>query len=160
MFLTTRIKRPLITFILILSLSFTGLLHAQHDTYKGKEASLSMNELLALAETADFENKISVKIFSDEKNSYFAFDVTKLSSSYDKIRILELSFTNKTLVNIGSDKNTGFYFFLVNNSLKKSNEEIINLFNEFLELSKSELQNLNQEQVRLWLIQHDKYSKK
>ncbi|MAE07304.1 MAG: hypothetical protein CL661_12095 [Bacteroidetes bacterium] len=160
MVLIAKIKSLTITFTLLFSLSFTVLLYAQDDNYKGKEASLSTTELSAKAETTDFKNNISAKIFIDEKNSYFAVDVRKLLSTYEEIRILELSFSNNNLVNIGSDKNTGFYFFLVNNTLNISEEDVNNLFNDFLVQTKTELLELNEEQLRLWLIQHDKYSKK
>lgn len=142
------------------SLLFTGLLYAQQENYKGQETNLSSEELIAKAQTVDFGDKLSNKIFDDEKNSYFAVDVNKLSSTYEKIRVLELGFENNTLVNISSDSNTGFYLFLVNNTLDKPEKEINSLFDEFQLQSKAELQKLNEEQLRLWLIQHDKYSKK
>ena len=155
MFSNTKIESTFIAFALMLSLSFPGLLHAQNDSYMGNE-----NELLSKAESTDFSDNISAKLFQDEKNSYFAVDVSKLPSKYEKIRILELSFAGNTLVNIGSDKNMKFYFFLVNNTLNKTTEEINKLFNEFSVQAKAELQTMNEEQIRLWLIQHDKYSKK
>ncbi len=160
MFLPTKIDSTLISFTLMLFLSFTGLLNAQNDNYIGNETELSESELLSKAESADYSNNISAKLFQDERNSYFAVDISKLPSKYEKIRILELSFTNKTVVNIGSDNNMKFYFFLVNNALNKSTEEINKLFSEFGAQSKAELQTMNEEQLRLWLIQHDKYSKK
>lgn len=159
MFLTSKIKSSLIAFALILPFSFTGLLHAQQGSYIGTENSLSENELFAKATDADFGNNISTKIFEDVKNTYFAVDVSKLSSKYEKIRILELSYEDKALVSMGSDENTTFYFFLVNNTLNKSTEEIVGLLNDFLTRAKTELQAMNSEQLRLWLIQHDKYSK-
>lgn len=160
MFSITEIKGSFIAIVLILSLSFPFILHSQDTSYIGDEASLAANDLLELAENTDFDNNISMEIFKDEKNSYYAIDISKLASIYEQIRILELSFANNTIVNIGSDKNTGFYFFLVNNKLSKSTTEINNLFNKFVNQSKTELAEMNDEQLRLWLIQHDKYSKK
>lgn len=160
MFLTARIKRPFVAFILIFSLSFNGLLYAQHKNYVRQETNLSTEELLDKAQNMDFGDNLSAEIFGDEKNAYYAVDVSKLSSAYEKIRILELGFSNNTLVVIGSDKNTGFYLFLVNNTLNKTTKDVNNLFDRFLTQSKAELKELNDEQLRLWLIQHDKYSKK
>ncbi len=160
MFLLIKIKSTCFAFALMLSLSFPGLLAAQHSSYAGDEAKLSQSILLSKAEVADYGEKISAKIFNDEKNTYYAVDVNKLSSAYEKIRVLELSFSDNALVNIGSDSNTGYYLFLVNNTLNKSTDEINNLFHKFLVQSKTELQEMNEEQIRLWLIQHDKYSKK
>ena len=160
MFSTPKIKSAIVAFVLMLTFSFPILLHAQHDSYMGTETKLSKAELLLKAESTDFNNSISTRLFHDEKNSYYAVDVSKLPSKYEKIRILELSFADNALVSIGSDENIKYYFFLVNNTLDKSSNEIQKLFNEFSVQSKTELQAMNDEQIRLWLIQHDKYSKK
>ena len=160
MFSTTKIKSALVAFVLMFAFSIPGLLHAQHDSYMGTETKLSDSELLSKAESTDFNDNISTKLFQDEKNSYFAVDVSKLPSKYEKIRILELSFADNALVSIGSDDSMKYYFFLVNNTLNKSADEIEKLFNEYSVQSKTELQAMNEEQIRLWLIQHDKYSKK
>ncbi|MBC8319384.1 MAG: hypothetical protein H8E34_01540 [Bacteroidetes bacterium] len=160
MFLIAKIESTLIAVAVILLIFFPGLLIAQHDSYKGIEAKFSENELLTMAGAADYGDNISAKIFEDEKNTYFAVDIGKLSSEYEKIRILELSYADNALVNIGSDKNMEYYLFLVNNTLNISSHEIIKVFDEFKVQSISELQVMNNEQLRLWLIQHDKYSKK
>ncbi len=136
MFSITEIKDSFITLLLILLLSFPHIIHAQNNSYKGTEANLAENDLLEIAKNSDFDNNVSMEIFKDEKNSYYAVDISKLTSTYEQIRILELSFANSTLVNIGSDKQTGFYLFLVNNKLNKSTEEINTLFNKFVSQSK------------------------
>lgn len=160
MFLPLKIKSYFIAFVLTLLFSFPVLLSAQQGSYKGGEAKLSESDILLKAKAADFGDNISAQIFYDEKNTYYAVDISKISSKYEKIRILELSFADKALVNIGSDNNTGYYFFLVNNTLRKSSDEINKLFSEFMVQSQVELKTMNEEQLRLWLIQHDKYSKK
>ena len=160
MFSTTKTESVIVAFILMLTFSFSGILHAQDGGYMGNETKLAKSELLSKAKSADYGHNISAKLFQDEKNSYFAVDVSKLPSKYEKIRILELSFADNALVSIGSDDSMKYYFFLVNNTLKKSADEIEKLFNEYSIQSKTELQAMNEEQIRLWLIQHDKYSKK
>jgi len=152
-------KNIIIIFALTLLLSFPIFLYSQHNSYMGKEAKLFQNELVSKAEAADFADKVSTVIHNDEKNTYFAFDVNKLSSKYEKIRILELSYADNTLVSIGVDKAFRFYFFLVNNTLNISPVKINNLFDEFIIQAKTELQAMNDEQLKLWLIQHNKYSK-
>ena len=160
MFLTTKIESTFTAFTLMLFLSFTGLLNAQNDSYIENGTKLSESELLLKAESADYHDNISAKLFQDERNSYFAVDISRLPSKFEKIRILELCFADKTVVNIGSDNNMKFYYFLVNNTLNKSTKEINKLFFEFSVQAKAELQAMNEEQIRLWLLQHDKYSKK
>ncbi len=159
MLVTTKVENVFITCAITLLLSLPLLLHAQHDSYTGNEAKLFQNELVSKAEAANFGDKVSIKIHNDEKNTYYAFDVNKLSNKYERIRILELCYADNALVSIGSDKNMKFYLFLVNNTLNISTEEINNLFIEFIIQAETELQAMNEEQLRLWLIQHDKYSK-
>lgn len=146
-------------FIIVITF-FPGLLHSQNDSYIGSEAKLSKSELFSNAESTDFGDNINAKIFYDEKNTYYAVDVSKLASSFEKIRLLELTFDDKTLVNISSDINSKYYLFLVNNTLNTSTEDINNKFRKFCEQTKTELEEMNEEQLRLWTIQHDKYSKK
>ena len=159
MLVTTKVENIFITCVMTLLLSLPILLHAQHDSYLGNEAKLFKNELVSKAEVADFGDKVSIKIHNDEKNTYFAFDVNKLSNKYEKIRILELCYADNALVSIGSDKDMKFYLFLVNNTLNISTEEVNNLFNDFIIQAETELEAMNEEQLRLWFIQHDKYSK-
>jgi len=159
MFLLLKIKSIFIAFALTILFTSPILLSAQQGSYKGKEAKLSTSEILLKAESLDFGDNISAEIYSDIKNTYYAVDVSKLSSKYEKIRLLELSFADKALVNIGSDISSGYYFFLVNNTLNKSNDDIVSMFTGYMIQSQDELRLLNEEQLRLWLIQHDKYSK-
>jgi len=160
MFLITKVKSAIIFFILIISFTVTGSLHAQSGNYIGNEANIESGSLLSKANMTDFEDQICAKIFKDDKNTYYAVDVSKLSSRYEKIRILELSYEDKVLVSMGSDTNTKYYYFLVNNTLDKSPKEIDDIVFGFLTQLKNEEKALNDEQMRLWLIQHDKYTKK
>ena len=159
MFLLTKVKSAIISFIIIISFAVVGPLHAQSGSYIGNEANIESGSLLSKASMTDFGDEISAKIFEDDKNTYYAVDVSKLDSKYEEIRILELSYANKVIVNTNSDKTKKYYLFLVNNTLNKSEEDIIVLFDDFSIQSKTEYEAMNNEQIRLWLIQHDKYSK-
>jgi len=159
MLFTTKIKWFTLILALILSINVPVSVVAQ-GSYAGDENKVSTESLLSKAKEADFSNGISAKIFSDSKNSYFAVDLKKLTSNFIKIRILEQSYDNLILVNISNDNTKGYYLYLVNNSLKKSDEEVNTLFTDFLVQAKNEQQLMNDEQMRLWIIQHDKYSKK
>ena len=156
----TKAESIFITCALTLLLSFPVLVNAQHDSYMGNETNLFQNELLSKAELADFSTSISAKIFKDEKNTYFAVNASKLSSQYEKIRFLELSFTNNIIVSIGYEEDMKYYYFLVNNSLHKSTEEVNDIFNGFTAQANTELQTMNEEQIRLWLLQHNKFHTK
>jgi len=161
MFLLTKIKSSLISFAILISLLVTGSLYAQQQgSYIGDEPSLESSSLLTKASMANFENGICAKIFEDNKNSYYAVDVSQLTSQYEKIRLLELSYKDRVLVSLGSDSDVKYYFYLVNNTLDRSSTEVAQIVTDFLLQSKDEENALNSEQLRLWLIQHDKHTNK
>jgi hypothetical protein len=160
MLLLTKLESAIISFILIIPLAFTGSLYAQTGSYAGNEANIESGSLMSKANMTDFGDEICAKIFEDDKNTYYAVDVSKLASKYEQIRILELTYANKVIVNTSNDSTKNYYLFLVNNTLNKSEQDIITLFDGFSVQAKTELETMNNEQLRLWLIQHDKYSGK
>ena len=160
MFFPKKFKSVFVAFGLLIITSFIpGLLHSQNGSYLGIESNITKDEFIAKAESVDFGDKINTTIHKDEKNTYYAINISKLPSQFEKIRILELIFGDKNIVNIGSDINGKYYFFLVNNTLNKTSDDIDIAFEEYRKKSKEELEMMNDEQLRLWLIQHDKYSK-
>mgnify|MGYP001182377368 FL=1 len=132
----------------------------QNNKYLGNEKDISGSELFAKAQSINFQGQIAKAIFSDEKNTYFALDNTSIESRYVKIRILEQSYSDKFLVNIGPDIDSGYMLFLVNNSLKKSQEDIVNLIDTFRVAAVKEEASMNEEAMKLWLSKHKKFSKK
>ncbi len=156
----TKLISKLVLTILVFLLILPGILNAQEGNYLGCEKKIHPEELLAKAMIADFSNNLSEKIYEDSKNSYFAVDVAKLNTKFERIRLLELSYSDDALVSIGTDENRLFYFFLVNNILNKTPEDINNTFIGFQTQATVESAKLNEEQLRLWLLQHDKFSKK
>ncbi|NQU34944.1 MAG: hypothetical protein HQ521_17085 [Bacteroidetes bacterium] len=156
----TKVISKFVLTILVFLLILPGILNAQEDNYLGNEKKIQPEELLAKAMIADFSNSLSEKIYEDSKNSYFAVDVEKLNTKFERIRVLELSYGDDALVSIGTDENRLYYFFLVNNILNKTPEDINSTFIDFQIQATTELAKLNDEQLRLWLLQHEKFSKK
>ena len=143
---------------LTLILPFTVFSQTAH--YLGTEKNLNGDFLLKKAENTDFGNNVAAKIFSDSKNTYFAVDLNKLPTKYQKIRVLELSFDDKALVNILSDINGKYLLFLVNNTLKIPPSEIVSKLETFKTKVSDEEKNLNNEELKIWFKNHDKYSKR
>ncbi len=135
------------------------LLASQNSKYIGNENNIQNAELSNKSKSTNFNDKYSAQIYEDSKNTYFAIDIAKLNSKYLEFRILELCYGDKAIVSIGKDNTNEYYFFLVNNTLNKSAEEINQTFDDFLITATNELSKLNEEQIRLWLIQHDKSKK-
>lgn len=136
------------------------LISAQSGSYEGKESNIYIEDLIEVADKTEFGDNISNYLMHDVKNTYYAVKVSKLNTQFEKIRLLELSYEDNDIVSMGADENYNYYFFLVNNVLNKTEKEINDRLTEFSVISKKEYQELNEEQLRLWLIQHDKYSKK
>jgi len=150
-----RVILTLLSIVMLSSASFT-----QNNKYLGNEKDISGSELIAKAQNTSFQGQVVKEIYSDEKNTYFALDNGSIESRYVKIRILEQSYNDKYLVNIGPDIDSGYMLFLVNNSLNKSQEDIIKLLDTFRVVAVKEEASLNEEAMNLWLSKHKKFSKK
>ncbi len=158
MFTILKKQVPFFVSFFLVTILFSGSIYSQQSSYMGTEAMINHSELLSKAKATDFGKSISAQIYKDSKNTYYAVDVKKLSSKYEKIRLLELSYADKVLVSMGADSDFNYYFFLVNNTMDKSPDYVYDVLNSFLSQSKEEEKTLSDEQLRLWLIQHDKYS--
>lgn len=150
-----RVILTLLSIVMLSSASFT-----QNNKYLGNEKDISGSELIAKAQNTSFQGQVVKEIYSDEKNTYFALDNSSIESRYVKIRILEQSYSDKYLVNIGPDIDSGYMLFLVNNSLNKSQEDIIKLLDTFRVAAVKEEASMNEEAMNLWLSKHKKFSKK
>jgi len=150
-----RVILTLLSIVMLSSASFT-----QNNKYLGNEKDISGSELIAKAQNTSFQGQVVKEIYSDEKNTYFALDNSSIESRYVKIRILEQSYSDKYLVNIGPDIDSGYMLFLVNNSLNKSQEDIIKLLDTFRVAAVKEEASMNEEAMNLWHSKHKKFSKK
>jgi len=145
--------------VLAISLIVTSAF-SQESKYLGEEVNILHSELIQLASETDFNGEIASEIFKDEKNTYFAIDNSSIKSRYVKIRILEQSYSDNKLVNIGSAVDGGFMLFLVNNVLIETDDQVVDIFKEYQEKAIKEESNLSEEELSIWLNEHDKYSKK
>jgi len=149
------------TILLLTIIIFTGFnMLAQDSNYSGNEENISLDQLIEKAQSIDLSENLCSLIHEDLKNTYYVINANKLESKYEKIRLLELTYTDDALVSIGNNKDMTQFFYLTNNTLNKTTDDIQRLFEDFAVQSKSEMESIDTEQMRLWLIQHDKYSKK
>ena len=160
MALISKFERVLLFVAIFTLITIPTLINAQSGNYGGKESNIYIEDLIEIADKTEFGDNISSYLMQDIKNKYYAVKVSKLATQFEKIRLLELSYEDNEIVSMGADENNIYYFFLVNNVLNKTKEDINYKLAEFSNTSKKEYQELNSEQLRLWLIQHDKYSNK
>jgi len=143
--------------MLVSILILTNLTFSQNNKYLGKEKDITLSELLLKADNTNFEDQIVKRIYSDEKNSYFALKNNTISSKYVKVRILEQSYQDKSLVNIGPEMDDGYMVFLVNNTLNKSDNEIINLFESWRQKAVREMNSMGEAEMKKWIDEHIKF---
>lgn len=160
MALIRKFERVLLFLAIFTLVTIPTLINAQSGNYSGNESNIYTEDLIEVADKTEFGDNISSYLMQDIKNKYYAVKVSKLTTQFEKIRLLELSYEDNEIVSMGADDNNIYYFFLVNNILNKTEKEINDKLTGFSITSKKEYQELNSEQLRLWLIQHDKYSNK
>lgn len=131
--------------------------HAQDDRYLGSEKKITLDDLKVIMEQSPFEGNLAVQIHQDVKNTYFALDATLLASRYEKVRLIELIYSDKNLVNIGANPNDDCFFFLVNNVMLGEKDDMLLLFDKYAAMAKGEYDGLSADQRRQWLKEHDKY---
>lgn len=139
---------------------FVSTAFSQESKYLGQEKEITSSELVVKANNTEFNGNFIGQIFIDKKNTYFAIDNGQIESRYVKIRILEQSFSDKKIVNISSSLNQEYILFLVNNKLIGKDGEILDLFNSYYDTAKKEETSMSEEDMTIWLNNHDKYNHK
>ncbi len=135
----------------------TGVVNAQNTSYLGTEDDITQNFLRTKALETDFGSDISKEIWKDSKNTYYCVDYSAFSTKFEKITILEATYTDNAIVSIGNDNQ--FMYFLVNNTMNVDSLQVNATLTKFHNKALKELETMNDEQMRLWLIQHDKEKK-
>ncbi len=147
------------SFLTIIIILFASTIFAQQGEYMGNEKDITSSELVIKANETNFNGGFAAMIFEDEKNTYYALKNSGIESKYIKIRILEQSYSDRELVNIGSSLKQEYLMFLVNNTLNVSEDKIIDLFNDYYSIALKEETSMNEEAMTVWLNKHDKYTK-
>ena len=130
---------------------------AQQGIYIGVEENITNSELIVKANETDFNEGFAAKIFKDEKNTYYAINNSRIESKYIKIRILEQSYSDNELVNIGSSLKQEYLLFLVNNTLGVSEDKVIEMLNVYYSTALKEETSMSEQAMTIWLNKHDKY---
>lgn len=145
------------SFLTIIIFFFTSSVFAQQGEYAGVEKDITNSELVVKASETDFNGGFVAMVFKDEKNTYYALDNSSIDSKYIKIRILEQSYSDNELVNIGSSLKKDYLMFLVNNTLEVGESKILEIFNVYYSTALKEEASMNEKAMTIWLNKHDKY---
>ena len=149
-----RSRLQLFVIVFLLLFSFTEIF-SQNDN----EAFVSIAELEAMADQANFQENIATAIYIGSKSTFFAIQVSDLSSRYVELRILEQVYLDKEIVHIGMSRDLDFILFLVNNKLSISNNDIVLKFNNYHTTALKEIKSMSKDQLANWLLAHDKSEK-
>ena len=131
----------------------TGLSAQSHE-----RESVTRQKLLEKAKNTEFKG-FTAMISFDDHNYYYAIKTSDIKSRYVRIRILEQTFEDDYLVNIGTFDNLEYMLFLVKKIPGRENRDIETIIVDYFNIANQELNKLDSEQTRLWLLQHDKYTK-
>ena len=144
-------------FFLCVFMLCSHMLISQQDRYLGTEKQITQEDLDQMMEEVSFGEAFSKQIHKDEKNTYFAFDASKLVSRFEKLRLIELIYDDTYLVNIGADPDEPFFFFLVNNVVMDEIGEVEAVFTEYATRAGNDYRNMSPEERQQWLLKHDKH---
>ncbi|MDG2080895.1 MAG: hypothetical protein P8J47_03830 [Bacteroidales bacterium] len=123
-------------------------------------SSLTVIELSEMAKSMEFINGPSENFANDQTNNYYVLSTQDIEHKFVTFYILEQSYNSDFLVNIGSSSELELHFFLVNKVHGKTDLDIYTEFNAYIDKANNALENMNQEQLRLWELQHNKFTAK
>ncbi len=141
-------KRSIIFLLLML---FTSLLSAQDEN------TYSIARLITMAKEMP-ASKLCTLLAEDYDNVYYSVNTSEDESRFVKIRIIEQSYESDFLINIGmSSKDLEHIIYIVKKIPPVKQADVYKAFEVFRKNAELELTKLNDEQLRLWYLQHDKY---
>jgi hypothetical protein len=105
----------------------------------------------------DFGDRFSVLHHSDESYDYYAVDLTKLGGEFERVYFMNLTFSDKRIVNLDSDLKKDQTWFKSYYTYKEN--EITCLFNELKEKTDQARLNMSAAEKEAWMLKNNKYKK-
>jgi hypothetical protein len=123
-------------------------------------SSLTVNELSKMVESREFASGPYENFANDQTNNYYVLSTQDIEHKFVTLYILEQSYNSNFMVNIGSSSDLDLHFFLVNKVHCKTDLDIYTELNTYIDKANNAIESMNQEQLRLWELQHNKFSSK
>ncbi|MCP4910831.1 MAG: hypothetical protein GY907_08995 [Bacteroidetes bacterium] len=123
-------------------------------------SSLTVNELSKMVESREFASGPYENFANDQTNNYYVLSTQDIEHKFVTLYILEQSYNSNFMVNIGSSSDFDLHFFLVNKVHGKTDLDIYTELNTYIDKANNAIESMNQEQLRLWELQHNKFSSK
>lgn len=106
-------------------------------------------------ENFDFKGQFAVLIDKDTRNNYFLLDFSKLSSRFERIYFMNLSFTSSKIVNIDPHVTRDRICFISNQIYHDA--DILKIFDELKSKTTDISATWSQDEKSKWLKENDKY---
>ena len=103
----------------------------------------------------DFRGRFALAVDKDASNNYFLLDFSKLSTRFEKVCYMNLSFTYHELVNIDPDITKTRVCFSASRNYAET--EVIKLFDEIKEKVNSMAASWSEDRKSDWMKSNDKY---
>lgn len=144
-----RMKRILALSIIFLSLFFTQKIFSQEliDTQNPG--------FRAKWEKFDFQGKISAAALEDETNNYYLVDYSSLTTLFEKIYFVNLSFKNETITNIDSDIKQRCVWYLSNKKYPVA--DVLKIFDDLKTKTAEASAKMTENEKEVWLKANNKY---
>lgn len=142
---------------MMIRILFFSLIFIARLTVSAQNFSIQPDDpaFISKYENFDFKGKFAATVFKDEANSYFLLDFSKLTSRFDRVYFLNLSFSATELINIDPSVTKDKVCFMSN---EKYNEvDVLKVFDE-LNIRVAGISNSwPDNQKSEWLKDNDKY---
>jgi hypothetical protein len=134
------------------SLIFVGTLTVQAQS-KGIDPGDA--SFIQKYENFDFKGQFAVLIEQYDPNNYFLIDFSKLSTRFERVYFMNLSFTNYKIVNVDPDISKNKICFMSNKL--NSEKEVIAIFDELKKKTSIVADTWSEAEKSKWLNENDKY---
>ncbi len=106
-------------------------------------------------ESFDLQGKFAVSYASDENNLYYLVDFSKLSTRFEKVYFINLSFSEQKIVNVDGDLTKDHILFKA--GIRYPETEIVGIFDQLKKITEEKAKGMSPAGMEFWLKQNDKY---
>ena len=103
----------------------------------------------------DFKGKFAASIGTVEVNNYFILDFSNLSTRFERVYFMNLSFSESKIINVDPDVSKNTVCFMANKQYNVS--EILDLFDRLRQSTSKIALSWSQDEKNQWLKENDKY---
>jgi hypothetical protein len=139
--------------LLLFFLGLSGTLFAQKAN--GTEINPGDPAFRAKYDKVDFKGKLAVKILSDETNNYYMVDFSRMKTRFEKVLFLNLSYQDKSIVNMEGDLSHDRIWYL--SAKQNKGKDVLKKFDGIYAKMKEQEKTMSEKQQFEYLRKADKF---